>query len=354
MTHETNCPGEQSVYVEESQTDLIANSMNRILGNIYLSSIKPVEDDDLPNITHILSVLPGKLPDISKYVHLQIPLNDNDNLIFPYLNEIFDFINLALFDETNPNVKSKHKGHILIHCHEGLSRSVTILICYLIKFYKLNLNQAIYAIKRKQDIRINEDFMAQLRLFEEIGGDLKDLKFRLYLTEKLGNEGYQMYNEINGLGEKEAEPEPEPKEPEEPEEEGILTCKKCRHPLALSAQILPHQPPDESSQQANFSKKLRRTVFSSMKASNVCSHYYLKDPLKWMNLNFGDEGEMEGRLDCPNCNCKVGGYSWKGSRCSCGKWIIPAFDLSTSKVDFKTSKSIINITPELQTEIIKK
>ncbi|CAH6722448.1 tyrosine-protein phosphatase Yvh1p [[Candida] jaroonii] len=328
--------------------------MNRILGNIYLSSIKPLEDGDLGNITHILSIIPGDLPDLSEYVHLQIPLNDNDNLIFPYLNKIFDFINVALFNETDPNIKSKHQGHLLIHCHEGLSRSVTILICYLIKYYRLSLDQAIYAIKRRQEIRINEDFMEQLKVYEDITGNMKDLKFRLYLSEKLGTEGYQMFNEINGFVQQQEELEEDTQKEEEEKEDGILTCKKCRHPLALSTQILPHQPPDETSNQANFMKKSRRTVYSSMKASSVCSHYYLKDPLKWMNLNFGDEGEMEGRLNCPNCNCKVGGYSWKGSRCSCGKWIIPAFDLSTSKVDFKTSKSIINISPELQTEIITK
>ncbi|CAI4383767.1 BAF_collapsed_G0031230.mRNA.1.CDS.1 [Saccharomyces cerevisiae] len=43
--------------------------------------------------------------------------------------------------------------------------------------------------------------------------------------------------------------------------------------------------------------------------------------------------ELEGKFSCPGCSSKVGGYNWKGSRCSCGKWVIPAIHLQTSKVD---------------------
>ena len=46
-----------------------------------------------------------------------------------------------------------------------------------------------------------------------------------------------------------------------------------------------------------------------------------------------DDGELEGKLECPKCFSKVGGYTWQGMRCSCGIWVTPCFSLGKSKVD---------------------
>ena len=46
-----------------------------------------------------------------------------------------------------------------------------------------------------------------------------------------------------------------------------------------------------------------------------------------------DDGELEGKLECPKCFSKVGGYAWQGMRCSCGIWVTPCFSLGKSKVD---------------------
>jgi dual specificity phosphatase 12 len=46
-----------------------------------------------------------------------------------------------------------------------------------------------------------------------------------------------------------------------------------------------------------------------------------------------EQGKLEGRIECPKCNTNVGKYSWKGMRCSCGAWVVPAISLARAKVD---------------------
>lgn len=46
-----------------------------------------------------------------------------------------------------------------------------------------------------------------------------------------------------------------------------------------------------------------------------------------------EQGELDGRLECPKCKANVGKYAWQGMRCSCGDWVLPAISLSKGKVD---------------------
>lgn len=64
---------------------------------------------------------------------------------------------------------ARKKGSVVfIHCHAGISRSVTITIAYMIKFYKMDLNQAYNFIKsRRPCVAPNLNFMGQLLTFEK-------------------------------------------------------------------------------------------------------------------------------------------------------------------------------------------
>ena len=115
-----------------------------------------------------------------------------------------------------------------------------------------------------------------------------------------------------------------------------LRCKRCRQVLALSSQIETHEPPEADSRQAQFIKTApnSRRIIDVKPASPSCSHYFLTEPLNWMKDELQGKGELDGKFQCPKCNSKVGGYSWKGTRCSCGRWMIPALHVQTAKVDF--------------------
>lgn len=71
---------------------------------------------------------------------------------------------------------------------------------------------------------------------------------------------------------------------------------------------------------------------SSMLHSAECSSYFT-EPMAWMSA-LGD-GQVTGRLNCPNGKCeqKLGSWDWAGMQCGCGAWVTPAFALHRSKVD---------------------
>lgn len=47
------------------------------------------------------------------------------------------------------------------------------------------------------------------------------------------------------------------------------------------------------------------------------------------------QGNLEGRLECPNARCRqnVGKYAWQGMKCSCGEWVVPGISIGRGKVD---------------------
>ncbi|ODV67644.1 dual specificity protein phosphatase 12 [Hyphopichia burtonii NRRL Y-1933] len=336
----------------------------RILGGIYLSSIEPINANvDLRsefNITHVLSVIPGPISSqfLQNYIHKQIEVTDEEtsNLLqyFPETNEFIDF---ALFKSLpagskGDEKKRKHEGAILIHCSQGVSRSVSVIMAYLMFKYKLKFPQALHAIKRKSpSAEPNEGFQEQLKLFELMeykvemtneyykqflinlnlrldpsGSSLRELHFFKYLE--------QYEDELEE--EEDDEIDDETALRADPEALSELRCKRCRNTLALKKHLEFHEPPDADSKQSSFVKTAAhsRRIISKQEASKTCSHHFMREPVSWMKVELQGKGELEGRFLCPKCEAKVGGYSWKGSRCSCGKWMIPAIHLQTAKVDY--------------------
>ena len=112
-----------------------------------------------------------------------------------------------------------------------------------------------------------------------------------------------------------------------------LQLNNPRRVLASSSSFLIHIPPEETythkSSYAKVASTPRGQVDSMLPAK--CTHFFL-EPQDWMQSTI-DKGELEGKLECPKCCSKVGGYAWQGLRCSCGKWVTPCFSLGKSKVD---------------------
>ncbi|KAK2043637.1 phosphatases II [Colletotrichum somersetense] len=93
-------------------------------------------------------------------------------------------------------------------------------------------------------------------------------------------------------------------------------CKKCRKTLATPRFVLAHEQDEQG--------KAR---------GQACGHVFV-EPLSWMREEL-EKAALEGRLSCPNGNCgaAVGRYSWRGFRCSCGGWVTPGFSLQKGRVD---------------------
>lgn len=70
-------------------------------------------------------------------------------------------------------------------------------------------------------------------------------------------------------------------------------------------------------------------------AEAQCTSLFLGEQLSWMQAI--EPGAINGRLRCPGCTAKglkhvVGNWSWKGTQCSCGRWITPAFQIHQAQV----------------------
>ncbi len=96
-----------------------------------------------------------------------------------------------------------------------------------------------------------------------------------------------------------------------------IKCRKCRRLLAKSTFLVEHEPP----------------ILPGGGETKSCAHLFLH-PLSWMR-NCLKNGELDGRLICPDPKCKanVGKFAWQGMRCSCGGWVTPGFGLGRAKVD---------------------
>ena len=367
----------------------------RILGNIYILSIAPINAcQDLRadfGVTHVVSVVPGPLPrHLQTYQHLQVEITDEpgSNLL-EHLPRILAFIEDALH-ALQPESR-KHSCTVLVHCAQGESRSVAVVVAYLMRKYRLNYGQAFHAVKRKvPGAEPNAGFVQQLLLFAEMGCTV-DAAHTLYkefvARESLRRDptGALLRQLWQSRGEGEAETgemkeekeqnqQLEEKKKEEKGEEGEteekakqdkreygktgeeivisdtnqldastnkhdgapfnLRCKRCRAVLANNFDIETHELPDVLSRQTQFVRTVPNLhrIISAVDAARTCSHYFMREPISWMGVELNKQ-ELEGKFFCFKCDAKVGGYSWRGTRCSCGKWMVPAILLQSAKVD---------------------
>lgn len=345
------------------RTDQVDNQMSeadvtRILGGIYVGSVQPIVDH-FPlmatyNITHILSIIKFNIiPEYlvrKSYTLKNIPIDDTDHEdVLQFFNETNSFLDQCLFPneiEYNPELvdfkKIPQKGAVYIHCQAGVSRSPTFVIAYLMYRYGLSLKMAIHALKRKRStIEPNENFMKQLEMFESMGGkyvnpDDKEYKqWKLSKSVELDPTGDDILAKESTY--KNIEDEEKDLSKMTPEQLSHITavrCKKCRQRLALSTSFINHIPPSKESSEGHFIRRAGygRRIIDIQESSSICSHYFT-EPLNWMKEELQGKQELEGKFECPGCTTKVGGYNWKGSRCSCGKWVIPAIHLLATKVD---------------------
>lgn len=330
--------------------------ITRILGNIYVGGIQAISEH-VPlsaqfGITHILSVIKFQvIPEYlvrKNYTLKNISIDDDDCTdILQYINECNKFLDQCLFpnereyDPAKADFKRKPQtGSVYIHCQAGVSRSVSFAIAYLMYRYGLPLKTALHAVRRKRpSAHPNENFMQQLAIYESMGSNLVDDDFQEYKQWKLTNSlkldptGTEILSRDDTFRENE-EKLLNDMSPENLSNVDMARCKKCRQRLALSTSFIEHEPPSKESMEGHFIRRAAgsRRIIGIEESQNICSHYFV-EPLNWMKEELQGKQELEGKFFCPGCKSKVGGYNWKGSRCSCGKWVVPAIHLRANKVD---------------------
>lgn len=130
---------------------------------LFLGSVGAATNKDAlnsKNITHILTVansLPPSYP--NDFVYEVIGVADrNDTNLRQYFDKCFNFIDEA----------KRQGGGVLVHCFVGRSRSVTIVVAYLMKRNGMRLSEALAHVKSKRpQAGPNSGFISQLQDFEK-------------------------------------------------------------------------------------------------------------------------------------------------------------------------------------------
>ena len=143
--------------------------MFRIIDNIYLSNLQDALNGGLiikNKINIVIRLSEDDMhPLVEYYENMTPPINNIDyynyvlednclyaNEIIQYSKEIFNLIGL------------NSDKNILIHCNEGQSRSVSVIIYYLMKKHNYTFDDALEYIKKiKADAKPNSAFQKKLR-----------------------------------------------------------------------------------------------------------------------------------------------------------------------------------------------
>lgn len=135
-----------------------------ILPHLYLGcrkvagNLHRLRATSITRILNVTSSVPNQFENMGNFKYEQIAVEDSHDVnMLKHLPEAFKFIEEA----RNFNEK------VLVHCHAGMSRSVTVILAYLMKYYHHTLDSAYEFVKnRKPNISPNFSFMGQLLEYE--------------------------------------------------------------------------------------------------------------------------------------------------------------------------------------------
>jgi dual specificity phosphatase 12 len=134
---------------------------NQITETLFLGSAHAATPAvlNLLGIQRVLAVVDRALPVLPNIerLHINTIPDANDANLGQFLPQCVAFLQQAAAD----GVKC------LVHCQQGVSRSATVVLAFLMRAHHLSYEQAFTHTRTCRHIRPNEGFVTQLRLFEE-------------------------------------------------------------------------------------------------------------------------------------------------------------------------------------------
>ncbi|KAM4604854.1 dual specificity protein phosphatase 22-B [Polymixia lowei] len=153
----------------------MGNGINKVLPDLYLGNFKDARDREQlarNNITHILSIHDSAAPILQEMTYLCISAAD-----LPTQNLTQHFKQSIMFMH-----ESRLKGEgCLVHCLAGVSRSVTLVVAYIMTVTGLGWQEALAAVRAARPCAgPNLGFQRQLQEFEATQAN----QFREWLREE--------------------------------------------------------------------------------------------------------------------------------------------------------------------------
>jgi dual specificity phosphatase 12 len=111
-------------------------------------------------------------------------------------------------------------------------------------------------------------------------------------------------------------------------------CKLCRHKLFTDADLVQHIAGTGRFDHYSKSSAYKAKQNIETKNENFCQQELFTNQPAWLGDLFEKETN-DGDIECPNSRCqmKLGRYSLIGEKCTCAKWVNPAFHFHRSKID---------------------
>ncbi|EDO29666.1 predicted protein [Nematostella vectensis] len=148
-----------------------SKAYDEVFDGIYVGgAVTAMEEDQLValGVTHVLNAAQGTKrlshvnTDASFYksgiIFHGIPATDVFMFkLNKYFDEAADFIASAVGTKNCPK-----NGRVYVHCKEGISRSATLVLAYLIKHQQMGLTNALRTVRSKRMVYPNMGFMEQL------------------------------------------------------------------------------------------------------------------------------------------------------------------------------------------------
>ena len=130
------------------------------LGNAYnASNFNQLDEFNITSVLNITNEIPNYFEEDINFDYLKISIDDTNN------ETIINHLDIAL-KFLNETKKEKPNQNVLVHCYMGSSRSASIILAYLIKYYRLTLDDALKLLKEKRPVvNINVDFWKDLEIF---------------------------------------------------------------------------------------------------------------------------------------------------------------------------------------------
>lgn len=286
--------------------------MHEIVENVFLGDIKDVENG-FHVCQAVVSVYNGnvKLDSYKRSIAVSIEDSPSSNLL-NQLPRLVDFI------------KSERSNRVLVHCFAGSSRSVSVLLAFLLS------ESCVSSVEEGLDLIVerggspnpNEGFLEQLQLWLEMGCSINtnNIKYKEFKMAQLQESA--LLDELKDSQSAEGQRLKDIMSQAPSERDATCwKCKKCRRSLFYDSSVIPH----------DASAKVKQFRNDRHSKPQMKCHTVFTEAITWMEEI--KQGNVRGLLQCPKCKAKVGHFDWAGIQCSCGKWVSPAIQIQRKQVD---------------------